>query len=156
MVKSIYYNDNRFASHLVTFATTVEENSGKFQGDILLTPKQEQEIFGLDRTGMVNVRYRWPGNTVPYVLSNSFDADQRAYIELGLKRIEELTCIKFVPRTNQISYVDVTVSTERNISLRIELNFFSRTIGRQWWMFLVCWIFESRKATIKYPEICSR
>lgn len=84
--------------------------SGKFQGDMVLTAKQEKELFGLDRTGLINLMYRWPNNTIPYELSSVFDQDQLDYIELGLRRIEEVTCMHFVRRTNEVNYVYVQVS----------------------------------------------
>lgn len=84
----------------------------KFQGDIILTKKQEEELFGLHRTGLVNENYRWPNNTVVYEISTAFAPDRIESIELGLRRIEEVTCIRFVRRTNEVNYVYVTVRNE--------------------------------------------
>lgn len=95
----------------------VEEIGGNFEGDIILTPEQEQQLFGYGRTGLIDLRYRWPGNSVPYSLSSVFDPGQRAYIELGLRRLESVTCLRFVPRTNQTNYVQVTVSIHPRICI---------------------------------------
>lgn len=37
-----------------------------FEGDIILTPEQEAMI--LSKTGLKDLRYRWPDNTVPYLI----------------------------------------------------------------------------------------
>ena len=44
----------------------------------------------------------WPDNTVPYEITNVFDADQKKLIDDSLKEITEKTgnCVKFVPRTD--------------------------------------------------------
>lgn len=88
-----------------------EEISGQFQGDIILTKQQEQVWLGLERTGLINTTYRWPQNTIPYALSSVFNEAQLAHINRGLREIEEATCLKFVLRTTESNYVDVTVSS---------------------------------------------
>jgi len=84
------------------------ELNDKFQGDIILTREQEEELFGLERTGLVDVNYRWPNNTIVYELSTSFEQHRLDDIELALKRIEEVTCLRFVERTNEVNYVYVS------------------------------------------------
>lgn len=54
-----------------------EELSGQFEGDIVLNYEQWNAFnFGNNefssRTGLINTKYRWPDNVVPYELSNSF------------------------------------------------------------------------------------
>lgn len=41
----------------------------KYQGDIILTPEQERIINGTrnSKTGMLNLRYRWPKNSAGFV-----------------------------------------------------------------------------------------
>lgn len=41
-----------------------EELSGQFEGDIVLSPEQEESISS--RTGLINERYRWTNNVVPF------------------------------------------------------------------------------------------
>lgn len=81
----------------------------KFQGDIILTKIQEEELFGFERTGLVDVNYRWPNNTIPYELSTSFEQTRLDDIEEALRRIENVTCMKFVKRTDEVNYVYVSV-----------------------------------------------
>jgi len=78
---------------------------------MILTKKQEEELFGLGRTGLVNENYRWPNNTVYYEISTAFEQDRVESIELGLRRIEEVTCLRFVKRTDEVNYVYVTANS---------------------------------------------
>lgn len=114
----------------------VELLSGQYQGDMVLNLKQWAEIEGIiPRTGLINETYRWKNNTVPYELSDDFskrmfqiflinlyiilfkfkftiDTNQKAHILLGLADIENRTCIKFIPKTDDhIDYISVIVST---------------------------------------------
>ncbi|KAG4066430.1 hypothetical protein HA402_007066 [Bradysia odoriphaga] len=86
------------------------ELNDKFQGDIILTKEQEEQLFGMKRTGLVNDNYRWPNNTVVYEISSAFEQNRVESIELGLRRIEEVTCIRFVKRTDEVNYVFVTAN----------------------------------------------
>lgn len=104
-----YDSSQRLELKIKNFRLAGELND-KFQGDIILTKKQEEELFGLHRTGLVNENYRWPNNTVVYEISTAFAQDRVESIELGLRRIEEVTCIRFVKRTTEVNYVYVTVS----------------------------------------------
>lgn len=90
------------------------ELNDKFQGDIILTKQQEEELFGVGRTGLINTNYRWPNNTVAYEISTAFEQHRVDSIELGLRLIEAVTCLRFVQRTDEVNYVYVTVSNEWN------------------------------------------
>lgn len=86
-----------------------EELSGQFEGDIILNKEQADYIYGGQRTGLIDNRYRWPNRVVAYNLSDVFTAAQIAHIELGLRTLESKTCLRFVPYTNEAAYVQVTV-----------------------------------------------
>uniref|UniRef100_A0A1L8DQE2 Metalloendopeptidase n=1 Tax=Nyssomyia neivai TaxID=330878 RepID=A0A1L8DQE2_9DIPT len=91
----------------------IEELGEHFEGDILLTERQKQEIFDEmvgSRVGLLNPRYRWPENTMYYEYADEVNAEQRAWIDLGLKNMSDHTCLRFVPRTTQTDYVFVTTS----------------------------------------------
>lgn len=88
-----------------------EEISGKFEGDLDLTDEQLTALFApasAGRNGLVNVANRWPSKIVPYVFSNQQDDDQKAYIVLALQKIMDVTCIRFVERTDEVDYVEIT------------------------------------------------
>lgn len=91
----------------------IEELSGQFEGDILLTSEQEHIVDGTKqsgRTGLIDTNYRWPNNVVPYELNAIFSQAQRDHILKGLHEIELISCLRFVERTTEVNYVEVTVS----------------------------------------------
>ncbi|XP_062312173.1 high choriolytic enzyme 1 [Osmerus eperlanus] len=54
----------------------------------------------------------WPKSVdgfvyVPYIISHQYDDMDRITIETGMQDISSKTCVKFVPRTHQQSYVDI-------------------------------------------------
>uniref|UniRef100_A0A1B0CLR6 Metalloendopeptidase n=1 Tax=Lutzomyia longipalpis TaxID=7200 RepID=A0A1B0CLR6_LUTLO len=89
----------------------IEEMGDFFEGDMELTETQRRTVFDgmIDgRTGLLNVRYRWPDNTLAYDFASDVNQEQRNYVELALRNISGHTCLKFVRRTNQVDYVLVT------------------------------------------------
>lgn len=94
------------------YKQNTEELSGQFEGDMVLNYEQAKSIFGKDRTGLVDTKYRWTSNTIPYILTDKFSDEQKAYIRSGLDRLEAVSCLKFVPKTTEIDFVDVTVIYE--------------------------------------------
>lgn len=87
-----------------------EEVSGQFEGDIILNDEQMNAIMGKSpRTGLIDTRYRWPNNEVPYVLTGgTFTQAQIDHIRLGLDTLQSKTCLRFVQRTFQTDYITVT------------------------------------------------
>lgn len=89
---------------------TVGEYGEYFEGDMELTEKQVEAIFSPARNGIRDDWYRWPNKTVPYLLIDEHTKEQNDYIELALRKIESVSCVKFVRRTNEYDYVELTVS----------------------------------------------
>lgn len=87
----------------------IEQLSGQYQGDMVLSEKQERVLKGMDRTGLIDVNMRWPDKIVPYVLSDVFDDAQKEHIEKGLQELERVSCLTFVPHTDEVNYVRVNV-----------------------------------------------
>lgn len=95
------------------YPQNIEELSGQIEGDMVLTSEQEQMVNGVlpsERTGLIDTNYRWPDNVVPYELNAIFDQAQRDHIVRGLNEIERISCLRFVERTTEVNYVEVTVS----------------------------------------------
>nr|XP_049698704.1 high choriolytic enzyme 1-like [Helicoverpa armigera] len=90
------------------------ENSGKFQGDILLTDKQAevliQQYAGVGaRNAFMWPNTKWPRNTVVYEINNEFTQAQVQAIRASMAEIEEHTCIRFRRKTRfDRNYVLVT------------------------------------------------
>lgn len=87
----------------------VGEYGDYFEGDMHLTNEQMDDLFSPAKNGLVETKYRWPNKTVPYQLSMDHTKDQRDYIEKALKTLESVSCVKFVRRTNEEDYVELTV-----------------------------------------------
>ncbi|XP_055626255.1 blastula protease 10-like [Toxorhynchites rutilus septentrionalis] len=83
-------------------ADLAEELSGQFEGDIILTEAQQDEILSRKRNGRIELAYRWPSNEIPYeIVVDDFAAEQIGHIERGIRLLERQTCLRFRPRRNQ-------------------------------------------------------
>lgn len=67
------------------------------------------------RNGLIAEKYRWKNKTIPYALSNSFTAEQKVYIEKGLRNLEAVSCLKFVPRKSENDYIEVLVNKMKKL-----------------------------------------
>lgn len=77
---------------------------------MILSEEQFEALFSPARNGLLSPEYRWPNKTVPYQLCQEHSQEQQNAIELALKKIESVSCVKFVRRTDQNDYVEITVS----------------------------------------------
>lgn len=68
-----------------------------------------------NRNGIIASKYRWPNKTVPYQMSSNHTEAQQNYIKLGLRTIEAVSCVKFVRRTNEANFVNMTVSNRKHL-----------------------------------------
>lgn len=99
--------------------------SGQFEGDIIL---EEGELDLKRKTVLIASRYSWAGGIVPYMVvegdfSKYFDTfsppltnvyaptapAQLAHIHLGARKLEEVTCLKFVAYNPLIHNDDIRV-----------------------------------------------
>lgn len=102
------------------FLTCYQPESEKhlFNGDVRMTEaqwiaeiKNIESILGNGKAGrgVLNTVTRWPNNLIPYdIFPNTFSASQIVTINDALRRIEEVSCFTFVPRTNHLNYIMVT------------------------------------------------
>lgn len=57
---------------VVTIPNDAEQQSGNFEGDMILSKELRQALSG-QRNGLTDVRYRWPNNTVHYrIIADNF------------------------------------------------------------------------------------
>lgn len=78
------------------------------EGDMILTEEQMDTLYSPARNGLISKAKHWPNKTVYYQLSDEHTKEQRDYIELALKKMESVSCLKFVRRTNQNEYIELT------------------------------------------------
>ncbi|XP_055600592.1 blastula protease 10-like [Uranotaenia lowii] len=84
-----------------------EQSSGKYEGDIVLTAEQEEQLLN-PLNGQLQLNYRWPGGVIPYeIIEEHFTQEQVAMIRRALRLIQVDSCLRFVPRTNQRDYIRV-------------------------------------------------
>ena len=50
---------------------------------------------------------KWPGATVPYVISSSFSKNERSIIAKAMKEYHDKTCIRFRPRTSERAFIHI-------------------------------------------------
>ncbi|CAH0600591.1 unnamed protein product [Chrysodeixis includens] len=79
------------------------EESGKFEGDLILNERQRRLIVedvaeGLSRNGITDGTKRWPNNEVTYYIQvEHFTSDQVQAIESGIEDLARASCVKFRP-----------------------------------------------------------
>ncbi|KAF2884811.1 hypothetical protein ILUMI_21344 [Ignelater luminosus] len=77
------------------------ELSGYFEGDMILAADQ--------RNGLINTKYRWANNEIPYEIDSVFNNAQRQWIIHSLTEYYNKTCVKPRFRTaNDVDYVYIT------------------------------------------------
>lgn len=74
-----------------------------FEGDIEIEPFETPDEITIEGAGKWFKRRRWSNRTVPYVVDPNLPNKER--IEWAVKHYAENTQIRFVPRTNEKSYV---------------------------------------------------
>lgn len=79
------------------------------EGDMRLTEEQMEDLFSPARNGLIKTKYRWPNKTVPYELNINHSKEQNDHIELALKTIESVSCVRFIKRTTEKDYIDIMV-----------------------------------------------
>lgn len=87
---------------LVFFCYNFVDGAPRFQGDILIDE-------GKRSWGLPAQNQNWPNGIVPYEFSAaySFSAENIEAVELGMKTIEENSCVRFIRRTSEINYLNI-------------------------------------------------
>ncbi|GAB0093344.1 Metalloendopeptidase [Sergentomyia squamirostris] len=76
-----------------------EELGNYFEGHIVLRSS---------RTGQLNPASRWPNNTLVYAFAPNINKAERNSVIKALRQISKRSCVKFVERTTEKDYVQVT------------------------------------------------
>lgn len=81
-----------------------------FEGDILVDRNSSRFFPLLFGNSLEDKSRKWQNRTVPYLLSSNHTESENQLIETVLREFESISCLRFIPRTNQTDYVQVTVS----------------------------------------------
>lgn len=100
-----YYS---FEIEWIEFDDDDVEYGNYFEGDMDLSDEQLDAILG-NRTALIHENFRWPEATVPYQFSAHHSAELNEKIRNAMDTIQNVSCVQFVPRTNQSDYVQFTV-----------------------------------------------
>ncbi|XP_063600701.1 zinc metalloproteinase nas-4-like [Penaeus indicus] len=91
------------------------ELAGLFQGDIVLNSLDElvdlsaqQDSVAQDtKNAIINLKRRWPNGVIPYVISSSYNKNERATIAMAMGSYHQKTCLRFVPRMMERDYIHI-------------------------------------------------
>ncbi|XP_065676037.1 low choriolytic enzyme-like [Hydra vulgaris] len=93
------------------------ENSNLFEGDMVLTPSDFNGYGSI-------IAGRWPNNIVPYDLSR-MSSSNHVYILRAIDEYHKHTCLKFVKRTNEDTYL----SFHSGIGCSSDVGYFRRRVN---------------------------
>lgn len=137
------------------FKVPLQNNSahGKFrsffQDDINLNEEKLNELLSSRPNDLAKTF--WPNNTVPYALSFDHSEEQHAIIEDAIKRIEAVSCLKFIRRTDERPFIQIIVNKSDNFcgdfSIMSKISIY---LERRWFLFGAwisrwCTIYESTR-----------
>ncbi|CAL4079355.1 unnamed protein product, partial [Meganyctiphanes norvegica] len=81
------------------------EESGEFQGDIMLTQRQKSLM---KLRGAQNMEEKlWKNAEIPYSISSEFSISERQMIDKAIYEFQTKTCLRFLKRTSQTDYIDI-------------------------------------------------
>uniref|UniRef100_A0A914XF38 Metalloendopeptidase n=1 Tax=Plectus sambesii TaxID=2011161 RepID=A0A914XF38_9BILA len=59
------------------------------------------------------IEQRWANGIIPYTVSAEYTAANRIVITNAMKEFEQISCIRFIPRTSEIDYIDIMPNRTR-------------------------------------------
>ncbi|KAM9295136.1 tolloid-like protein 1 isoform 1-T1 [Morus bassanus] len=90
----------RFGSGFEQNNTSKGRTTAKFSG------KNEKNRF--PRAATSRTERIWPGGVIPYVIGGNFTGTQRAMFKQAMRHWEKYTCVTFIERTDEESYIVFT------------------------------------------------
>ncbi|XP_049296306.1 zinc metalloproteinase nas-14-like isoform X1 [Anopheles funestus] len=94
----------------------LEEIGGHFEGDMILSPEQSNAVKN-GYTALTNLK-KWPNGIVYYTIDTTvFTAAQQSNIRTAMDQIELVTCVRFVPRTDQKGYTFISVRISQTLDM---------------------------------------
>ena len=77
-------------------------DGGLFEGDIVGSYDELK-----DRNAIVDNAQKWPGKEIPYIISSTFNSQEREIIARAMQLFHDKTCIRFKGRTSETGYIHI-------------------------------------------------
>ncbi|XP_019541263.3 zinc metalloproteinase nas-14-like [Aedes albopictus] len=85
-----------------------ETRSGNFEGDIMLTERQQETVIS-GRDPVVTEVDKWTNNLVPFVIeADSLTLEYAKLIREAMAKIEDVSTIRFVPKKQERDYLVIS------------------------------------------------
>lgn len=92
------------------YQQNLEELSGQFEGDLVLSEQQIHAIQNRVRNGLKDITGRWSNNIIPYNFTNEFSLEDRSEVQNAMRSIEAAaSCLTFVQRTTEEDFIEINV-----------------------------------------------
>jgi len=98
-------------SSLFLMGVWAEDNSGLFEGDIMLDPVTRAFVQGdnsPENTFKATTGRIWTGGKVYYTFDRNFGSTRKALIMQAIAEYHRKTCVRFIPRRNERNYIHMT------------------------------------------------
>uniref|UniRef100_A0A182HNI9 Uncharacterized protein n=1 Tax=Anopheles arabiensis TaxID=7173 RepID=A0A182HNI9_ANOAR len=96
-----------------------EEIGEYFEGDMMLSLEQTEAVKN-GYASIVNDKTKWPNNIVYYTIDTTvYNSVHQNSIRTAMDRIEQVSCIRFVPRTTQNGYIFISETDPGVCSARV-------------------------------------
>uniref|UniRef100_A0A182P9B2 Metalloendopeptidase n=1 Tax=Anopheles epiroticus TaxID=199890 RepID=A0A182P9B2_9DIPT len=96
--------------------TFYEEAGEHFEGDMILSPEQTEAVKN-GYTTVIKDANKWPNNIVFYTIDTTvYNSVHQTSIRTAMDKIEEVSCIRFVPRTTQKGFIFISEITKGECS----------------------------------------
>jgi hypothetical protein len=81
-----------------------EVMSGLFEGDIVMTNDEYEDLRLALNFGKFPEK-RWPNRTIPYVISSFYSTSDQVSINLAIRTLNSLSCLKFKKRKKEKDFL---------------------------------------------------
>lgn len=91
----------------------MDEYGDDFEGDMIIDDETIENLLEKsEKNAPVDAFKVWPTIHIPYVIDGQFAASQEKQIEIAMAKIHNVSCVSFIPRTTENSYVNIIVSND--------------------------------------------
>uniref|UniRef100_T1IDG8 Metalloendopeptidase n=1 Tax=Rhodnius prolixus TaxID=13249 RepID=T1IDG8_RHOPR len=102
-----YESGVRVANWYARSGVNPEELGNYVEGDIVFPNN-----ISMARNGIVTLSSKWPHGIIPYTIAGRFSQTDLQTLKWAFAEYARLTCIKFVPRVNELDYIYIANDRE--------------------------------------------